>query len=214
MPALFRLLLALLVMTPQLGQAAGVIFQQVTAAEYQQVRKAARPGKTTITFPVRKQSTHLTIPTSAGPMVLQDQLIGEDEVQQGCSEEEHTVYTYRGYLTHFHRHVVEVTYYKTSQWWLIGEDGRRLTLWGKPLYAPDQNSIITICPGLAYSSGQPNALQLFQLKSGVLQKVWETQPTSWEPEEIFWTSANSLYLKRASFNDDTRSSTYWKLTIT
>ena len=215
MPAFFRLVLvlALLVMMPPLTRA-GVVFQQISAAEYQREQKAALPSKTTITFPVWKKGSQLTIPTTKGPLIFQDILIGETEVQQGHSEAEHTLYTYRGYLTHFHRHVVEVSYYETSQWWLIAENGLRLTLWGKPLYAPDQNSLIAICAGLEYSGGQPNVVQLLEIKNGVLQKVWEMSPTTWEPKEIFWTSPNSLYLQRQSYGGPTTSTSYWKLTIT
>ena len=216
MPAFFRLLLTLvlLIMTPPAAWAAGVVFQQISAAEYQREQKAAQPGKTTTTFPVWKKGNQLTIPTTKGPLVLQDIVVGETEVQQGRTEDEYTLYTYRGYLSHFHRHLVEVGYYETTQWWLIAENGLRLTLWGKPQYAPDQNSMVAICAGLDYSGGQPNVVQLFQIKSGVLQKVWEMRPTTWEPKEIFWTSPTSLYLRRESYGGATTSTSYWKLTIT
>ncbi|MBO0358839.1 hypothetical protein J0X19_12855 [Hymenobacter sp. BT186] len=201
-------------MMPLAGQAAGVVFQQISVAEYQREQRATQPSKTTITFPVWKKASQLTIPTTKGPLVLQDILIGETEVQQGHSEAEHTLYTYRGYLAHFHRHLVEVGYYETTQWWLIAENGLRLTLWGKPVYAPDQNSIVAICAGLDYSGGQPNVVQLLQIKNGVLQKVWEMRPTSWEPREIFWASPTSLYLRRESYGGSSPVSSYWKLTIT
>jgi hypothetical protein len=216
MPAFFHFLLAfaLLVTTPLVAQAAGVVFQQISVSEYQREQKAARPGATTITFPVWKKGRQLTIPTTKGPLVLQDILIGETEVEQGHVEDEYTLYTYRGYLTHFHRHLVEVGYYETTQWWLIADNGLRLTLWGKPCYAPDQSSIVTICAGLEYSGGQPNVVQLFQIKNGVLQKVWEMRPTTWEPKEIFWTSPTSLYMRRESYGGNTSVTSYWKLTIT
>ncbi|MCB2407623.1 hypothetical protein [Hymenobacter lucidus] len=185
---------------PLVATAGGVVVQQVTAAEYQQARKAARPGRTVVTFPVRKQGRRLSIPTSTGPVVLQDMIVGEAEVNQGHSEGETTIYTYHGYLSHFKRHLVEAAYYETTQWLLIGPDGRRLTLWGKPLYAPDQNRLVSICQGLEYSGGQPNIVQLFQLKNGVLQSTWELRPTAWEPEEIFWASPTLLYLKRANYS--------------
>lgn len=194
--------------------AAGVIFQQVTAADYQLARKVARACTAATTFPVHQQAGRLTIPTSAGPLVLQDQAIGETEVAQGLSEDQETHYTYRGYLLHFQRHLVEVTRYETTEWWLIAENGRRLTSWGPPVYAPDQNSIVTISAGLDYSGGQPNAVQLFQLKNGLLQKVWETRPTTWEPQDIFWASSRVLYLKRTAYSGSPGSVSYWKLTIT
>ncbi|HLK97904.1 MAG TPA: hypothetical protein VK364_09060 [Hymenobacter sp.] len=194
--------------------AASVTFSKLSAVDYERARKVA--GKTTpiVTQPLKKIRGAFAIPTTQGQQVFRDFIIGAAQIKQGHSEEEHTSYTYGGYLPRFRRHVVKVTYYETSQWWLVAENGRRLTLWGPPVYAPDQNRVATICPGLEYSGGQPNALQLFQLKEGVLQKVWEMQPTSWEPEEIFWTSLTTLYLKREWYSGTASGFSYWKLTIT
>ncbi|UOQ65175.1 hypothetical protein [Hymenobacter volaticus] len=195
-----------------LPSAPTVTFSEISASEYSQARKAATTAKPATTYPLKKTGSTLTVPTTQGLQVFRDLVIRETQVKQGHSEDEQITYTYMGYLTSFQRHVVKVTRYETSEWWLIAKNGRRLTLWGAPLYAPDQKQVVAICPGLEYSGGQPNIVQLFQMKDGVLQKVWETQPTTWEPEEIFWTSSTVLYLKRESYSDHTPIS-YWKLTI-
>ncbi|RSK42397.1 hypothetical protein EI293_15890 [Hymenobacter perfusus] len=110
--------------------------------------------------------------------------------------------------------MVEVTFCETGEWWLISPEGRRLTLYGSPEYAPGQQSIAVMCPGLEYGGGQPNSVQIFRLQQGVLRPLWEMRPTSWEPEELFWTDANTLYLKREEYPGGRQGAmTYWRLTV-
>lgn len=191
-----------------------IVFSRITAAEYAQVRRLTKKTTPEITWPLRKQRGQLTIPTNHGLQIYRDVVIDEAALRRGRSEDETTHYTYHGFLPHFRRHVVEVAYYETAEWWLIGNDGRRLTLYGPPQYSPDQQRIATICPGIEYSGGQPNALQLFQMRQDTLRKVWELRPTTWEPAEVCWLNNNTLYLKRATWAGAAQGSvSYWKLTI-
>lgn len=211
---LFFLLLSVFP-TPRAAPPAAVVrFSPISAAAYAQGRRQTRPAVAPVTFLVRKRNGQLIIPTSKGPQVYRDVVVDEASIRRGIGDEATTTYTYRGFLTRFQRHVVEVNFYETSEWWLIGNDGRRLTLYGPPQYSPDQQSIATICPGLEYSGGQPNALQLFRLQDGMLRKAWELRPENWEPAEIFWLNNNTLYLKRETWTVGANGNvSYWKMSF-
>ncbi|GAB3227365.1 hypothetical protein GCM10027346_10640 [Hymenobacter seoulensis] len=207
-------ILAPLLLSTAAPKPATVTFTRITAATYAGARQKMRPVVPPVTFPVKSRNGQLIIPTTAGPQVFRDVIINEASLARGISEAESTIYTYRGYLTGFRRHVVEVGFYESSEWWLVSPEGRRLTLYGPPQYSPDQQCIAAVCPGIEYEGAQPNALQLFQLQDGVLRKVWEVQPEKWEPEELFWVSPQTLYLKRdETAGTDKRTLTYWKLTV-
>lgn len=194
--------------------ASAVTFHQISAATYAQARRAARPEKVPTTFPVKALNGQLVIPTTAGPQTFRDVVIDEKSIAKGHGEEETTNYTYHGFLSGFRRHVVEVNFYETGEWWLISPEGRRLTLYGQPVYAPGQQRVAASCAALEYQAGQPNIVQLFQLQNGLLRHLWEIRPTSWEPQELFWTDANTLYLKRREFpNGQEKGQTYWRLTV-
>lgn len=209
---LLVLLLPLLPSPP--APAAAVTFQRISAATYAQARRAARPVQVPTTFPVKALNGQLVIPSTAGPQTFRDVVIDEKAIANGHGEDETTQYTYHGFLPGLRRHVVEVGFYETNEWWLISPEGRRLTLYGKPEYAPGQQRVAASCAALEYQAGQPNILQLFQLQNGLLRSVWEMRPTSWESEKLFWTGANTLYLKRQEFSDgQDKGQTYWRLMV-
>lgn len=191
-----------------------VTFHRISAATYVQARRVTKPVKVPTTFPVKARNGQLVIPTAAGPQTFRDVVIDEKAIANGHGEDETTQYTYHGFLSGFRRHVVEVAFYETGEWWLISPEGRRLTLYGQPEYAPDQQSVAASCAGLEYSGGQPNSVQILRLQNGVLRPLWEVRPTAWEPEELFWVDKNTLYLKRTEFPNDREGPTsYWKLVV-
>ncbi|MDU0371800.1 hypothetical protein ACFPAF_15465 [Hymenobacter endophyticus] len=209
-----QLPLVLLTLLPSPPAPPAVTLHRITAATYAQARRAAKPVQVPTTFPIKPLNGQFVIPTSSGPQTFRDVVIDEKAIANGHSEDESTNYVYHGFSAGFRRHVVEVTFYETGEWWLISPEGRRLTLYGKPVYAPDQQSIATICPGLEYSGGQPNALQIFRLQNGTLRPFWEVRPTSWEPEELFWVDKNTLYLKREEYPGGRQGAmSYWKLAV-
>lgn len=210
-----RLLVLLFVLLPGPPAPAPVVtFHQISAATYAQARRAAPPVQVPTTFPVKARNGQLVIPTTAGLQTYRNVVIDEQAIANGHGEDETTQYTYHGFLPGLRRHVVEVMFYETAEWWLISPEGRRLTLYGQPVYAPDQQSVAAICPGLEYSGGQPNAVQIFRLQHGVLRPLWEARPANWEPEELFWVNKNTMYLKREEYPGGRQGAmSYWKLTI-
>ncbi|WP_426490745.1 hypothetical protein [Hymenobacter sp. 102] len=210
-----QLLVLLLLFLPGLPAPAPVVtFHRISAATYAQARRAARPVKVPTTFPVKARNGQLVIPTTAGPQTFRDVVIDEKAIANGHGEAETTHYTYHGFLPGLQRHVVEVGFYETSEWWLISPEGRRLTLYGQPEYAPGLQRVAASSAALEYEGGQPNIVQLFQLQQGVLRPLWEVRPTRWEPQELFWTDANMLYLKRREFPQGQEGPiSYWKLTV-
>lgn len=191
-----------------------VAFRPISSAEYQRAKVLTKPAKVPTIFPVQARDGQFTIPTTTGPQHYRNIKIDAAAVARGHSEDEETRYAYLGLLTPFQRHLVGVTFYETGEWWLISPEGRRLTLYGPPLYSPDQRSVAAISPGLEYSGGQPNVVQLLRLQNGVLRPFWELRPTAWEPEELFWTGPDTLYLKGEQWTANQQGTlVYWQLTV-
>ena len=69
--------------------------------------------------------------------------------------------------------------------------------------------------GIEYGGGQPNILQLLELRNGILQQVWTLEPKTWEPYRICWNSANTLLLSREMWTGPNPGNTftYSKLTL-
>ena len=67
--------------------------------------------------------------------------------------------------------MVHVSYYETEKWVLLSDGGDRIELWGKPVFAPDGLHLVAICEGLEYGGGQPNLVQLLELRDGVPREV-------------------------------------------
>ena len=126
-----------------------------------------------------------------------------------------TTYTYLGYLVDFKCHLIRVQYYETAQWLLIDISGRQIELWGEPLFSPDLRHIVATCMGIEYGGGQPNMLQLLELRNGMLWQVWTLEPKIWEPYRIKWLSSTSLVLSKEMWTGKNPGSTftYAKLTI-
>lgn len=207
-------LLVLLLLPGPPAPAPVVTFHRISAATYAQARRAAQPVKVPTTFPVKARNGQLVIPTTGGSQTFRDVVIDEKAIANGHGEAETTHYTYHGFLPGLQRHVVEISYYETGEWWLISPEGRRLTLYGQPKYAPGLQRVAASSAALEYEAGQPNIVQLFQLQQGVLRPLWEVRPASWEPQELFWTDANTLYLKRREFPQGQEGPvSYWKLTV-
>ena len=106
-------------------------------------------------------------------------------------------------------------YYETAQWLLIDISGRQIELWGEPLFSPDLRHIVATCMGIEYGGGQPNMLQLLELRNGMLWQVWTLEPKIWEPYRIKWLSSTSLVLSKEMWTGKNPGSTftYAKLTI-
>ncbi|MDO7854392.1 hypothetical protein [Hymenobacter convexus] len=216
MKLLLLVLLALLLKLPAgAPPAVRVTFSPLTEAAYLAAKKTAVLTKPAMTFPVKKRNGRIVIPTAKGPKIFTDVVIDEAAFKKGHGEEESTVYTYLGYLVDFKCHLIQVQYYETTQWLLIDGSGHRIELWGEPMYSPDRRHIAAICMGIEYSGGQPNILQLLELRNGVLQQVWEQEPKTWEPYRIKWLSSSTLLLSREMWTckNPGTTFTYAKLTI-
>lgn len=206
-------LLLLLLSFQRPAAAATVTFHPVSAADYQKAKVLAKVTEVPTTFPVRARNGQFTLPTTAGPQHYRDIVIDAAAIARGQSDDQDTRYTYLGLLTPFQRHLVKVTYYETGEWWLISPEGRRLTLYGPPLYSPDKRTVAAINQGLEYEL-MPNVVQFFRLRNGVLRPFWELRPTTWEPEELFWAAPNTLYLQATKWTVGMRGPrVYWQLTV-
>ena len=131
------------------------------------VKKGCVETKLRVTFPLKKQRGRIIIPTVKGQKILVDVIVDEAFINQGHSEAEMTEYIYLRYLTAFQAHLIQVQFYETTQWLLIDASGRQIELWGEPVFAPDMKHIAASCMGIKYGGGQPDIIQLLELKNGV-----------------------------------------------
>ena len=184
-------------------------------AVYLVVKKGCVETKLRVTFPLKKQRGRIIIPTVKGQKILADIVVGEAFINQGHSKAEMTEYIYLGYLTVFQAHLIQVQFYETTQWLLIDASGRQIELWGEPVFAPDMKHIAASCMGIKYGGGQPDIIQLLELKNGVLSTVWSSEPKTWGPYRICWSSSNSLLLSKKMWTEKNpgNTSTHSKLTI-
>lgn len=211
------LLFALLLRIPATGPATvHVTFSPLTKAAYLVAKKSQVITKPKVTFPLKKQNRQLVIPTSKGPKVFTDIVIDDAAIKKDIGETESTIYDYLGYLPDFRCHLINVHYYETSAYLLIDAAGKQITLWGEPLFAPDMQHIVATCQGIEYSGGQPNSLQLLEMRNGALREVWSLKPQTWEPYRIGWASSNTLLLSKEMWTEKSQGTTYTyaKLTIT
>ena len=191
------LLLALLCGTVVIGSApVRVTLSPLTKAAYSQAEKSQITTKPRVTFPLKKQGSRIIIPTTKGSKVFKDVVITETFIKQGHSEDEATTYTYLGFLPDFKYHLLKVGFYETEAWLLVDSSGKSFELWGAPLFSPDMKRIAAICQGIEYGGGQPNIIQMLELQNGTLREIWTLRPKTWEPMILFWTSNNTLYLRK------------------
>jgi hypothetical protein len=148
-----------------------VTFSPLTKATYLAAKKATVSTKPVMTFPLKKMRGRIVIPTAKGPKVYQDVVIDDAAINRGHSEDEGKNYTYLGYSANFKSHLVHAQLYEIGQWLLIEDSGKETELWGEPILSPDKRHIIAVCMGIEYGGGQPNSLQLLELRNGTLQQV-------------------------------------------
>ena len=185
-----------------------VTFSPLTKAAYLAAKKTAVSTKPVVTFPLKKARGRIVISTAQGPQVFQDIVIDEVAIKKGHGEDEGKTYTYLGYLADFKCHLLHVQRYEMGQWLLIDASGKETELWGEPIFSPDKRHIIAACMGIEYGGGQPNILQLLELRNGVLQQVWKLEPKTWEPYRICWTSATTVLLSREMWTGDNPGNTF------
>jgi hypothetical protein len=202
MKLLLLLLLPLLVHLPASGPAAvRVTFSPLTEAAYVAAKKAGVSTKPAVTFPLKKARGRIVIPTAKGPKVFQDRGVGTDDTEQ-------VQFEYLGYLIGFKCHLLKVNYYETSEYLLIDGSGMQITLSGEPIFAPNMQHIVAICPGIEYGGGQPNIIELLGLQNGVLRKVWSLEPKTWEPYRISWATDKTLLLSKVMWTGKSPGNTY------
>ena len=192
-----------------------VTFSLLAKAVYLAVKKGCVETKLRVTFPLKKQCGRIIIPTVKGQKILADIIVDEAFINQGHSEAEMTEYIYLEYLTAFQAHLIQVQFYEMTQWLLIDASGRQIELWGESVFAPDMKHIAVSCMGIKYGGGQPDIIQLLELKNDVLSTVWSLEPKIWGPYRICWSSSNSLLLSKKMWTEKNpgNTSTHSKLTI-
>ncbi|GAB3587212.1 hypothetical protein [Hymenobacter daeguensis] len=209
-PALLLLLALLLKLPAGAPPKVRVTFSPLTKAAYLAAAKGGIVTAPTMTFPLKKQNGRIVIPTVKGPKVFKDVRRAEDETAE-------VTYLYQGFYAKLQHHLLQIRYYENAEWVIVEANGKISRLWSPPGYSPGLDYLFTGSGSLDYDM-MPNGLQLFRIGPGGLKKVWETAPTAWAPEDAFWTSGNTLFVKQRRYVNlevsDKHYFTYAKLTIT
>lgn len=205
---LLLLLTLLLKLPPDGPPKVRVTFNSLTEAAYVATGNAPVATKPRITFPLKKQQGRIVIPLPKGQKVYQDKGQGEDDSQQ-------VHYEYRGYRPQVRCHLIRVRYYETEEWLLIDSLGHAVKLCGEPLFAPDMQHVVAASEGLEYGGGQPNKVQLLEIRNGALREIWSLEPKTWEPQSLCWMSNNVLLVTKEMWTEKSQGTqyTYAKLTI-
>ncbi|MBO2010710.1 hypothetical protein [Hymenobacter negativus] len=206
------LLLLLLKMPPAATPGAvRVTFSALTKAAYLEAKKVAVLTKPAMTFPLKKAQGRVVIPTAKGSKAFQDNAVDEENPDW-------EKYTYLGYWPQFGCHLILHNHYEWSNYILLNRNGQEVELCEPPIYSPDLKSFVAISSGIEYWANS-NSIQLFRFQNGTWRQIWKVEPAvepaTWEPNEIYWLSANSLILKKRMWTGKNPGGTYTyaKLTI-
>ncbi|WP_046245128.1 hypothetical protein [Hymenobacter terrenus] len=203
------LLLALLFETSVADPAPGrVTSSPLMKTAYMEAKKACRAAQPQRTFPLKKANGRITIPTTKGPKVFKDVIVDEVALQKGIGEEETLIHDYLGFLPEFHCHLLKLSYYETSEYLMIDEAGRQITLCGEPIFSPDMRYIVASSQGIEYGGGQANVIELLELQKSGLRQIWKLEPKTWEPYRVCWASATALLLSKVMWTGKNPGSTY------
>ena len=210
-PVLLLLLTLLLKLPPGGLPTAKVTFSPFTKAAYLAAKKMVVETKPQVTYPVKKQSGRITIPTAKGNQAFRDNSIDEENPDW-------EKFTYRGYLPQFECHLIEHNHYEWSRYILVDKSGAKTAVSNLPVYSPDLKSFVAISGGVE-SAMYPNSIQLFRFENHHWREVWKLEPSvepmTWEPNDIHWLSNTVLILEKKMWTGKNPGTTYTyaKLTI-
>ena len=181
-----------------------VTLTPLTKAAYLQALKGAMVTKPHVTFPLKKQHGRLVIPTAKGPRVFRDSKLEEDNPDWEQFE-------YKGYLPQVECHLILHRHYEWARVIMVTKSGQQLTLQEDPVFSPDQRSFVALSGGLEYWADE-NYVRLYRLENHVWKRAWHTEPKSWEPAAICWSSDTTLLLRQLRWPSERR--TYAQLLLT
>lgn len=158
-----------------------------------------------LTRVVAKQRGTLTLPLRSGTKVLRD-------YHQHTDFDDQVAYQHHGYLAAVRLHLVEVTYYEGTEWWLLSYDTGAVTrLWSRPQFSPDQRQLATCSAGIEYGS-VPNGVQVFRVEPGRLTPLVAVRPEQWEPQRLAWRDNRTLELQ-TKIGPNLERTVYRRLTL-
>ncbi|RTQ46508.1 hypothetical protein EJV47_21375 [Hymenobacter gummosus] len=158
-----------------------------------------------LTQVVAKRRGTLTLPLRSGAKTLRD-------YHQHTDFDGQVGYQHHGYLAAVRLHLVEVTYYESTEWWLVSYDTGAVTrLWNRPQFSPNQQRVATYSAGLEYSA-VPNGVQVFQVTPGRLTPLVTLRPDGWEPQRLAWRDNRTLDVQ-AKVGPNLEHTVYKRLTL-
>lgn len=81
------------------------------------------------------------------------------------------------------------------------KSGIETDFWDNPILSPDKRHVVAFSCDLE-AGFMPNGIQLFQINSEHIEKVFEKEIDDWGPEKIKWESDTSLVIKRLRLDEN------------
>lgn len=184
-----------------------VTFSSLTKAAYLQALKGKIVINPHVAFPLKKQQGRLVIPSAKGAHMFRDGWVdGEHDAA--------TRYKYLGYWPSLHWHMVE-GYHFSEVYRLnaLTQSGQWLKLEGVPEIAPDTRQFM-VASGALDGMSTPT-IQLFRLRKGVWEEIWQVESQTWQVEQLNWIATNALLLEKKHWDKSFSRTwyTYARLTI-
>jgi len=146
---------------------------------------------------VRRQGLDLLLrPTAGAEVRLSSSPDAEFTLQNGKAVR----YVYWGSLPTAHQWVVRAWYWEAAGTVLVDQrTGRHVELLGEPAPGPDSRFVLLTSPGLG-GGDQANALNLVQIEATGPRRLWQREPTRWEPQQARWAGPGRAVLKVRHLN--------------
>lgn len=131
-----------------------------------------------------------------------DSVVLKNDTSDG---ENYVTYHYKKTLSEINFVHIQGTYYEWTSDFLINlKDGRKTRMWEYPIFSPNRK--LFICYSSDLESGEMvNGIQLFSLKDGMIQNVFEKELIDWAPNEIKWSSDSTLLIRRERYDENHNS---------
>ena len=101
-----------------------------------------------------------------------------------------------------------IGYYEGSQYLIVDrENGKKIWIWGMPVYSPDNKHFVTYSCDLeaGYDS---NGFQLFEIRNNKAIHKWSKIIRDWGPIEIRWKNDSTLYIAQMRIDSKNNSQSY------
>ena len=170
----------------------GVKLMALTKAAYLQAKSQRPATHERRTFPLKKSSGKIVVPTTAGNKVFKDRKVSP--------ETQNASYDYLGYFPRVQEHLLKTSHWEAEEVLLeevltVRSDGRILRFLSEPVYSPGKKYLV-VALHISFEGAENGLLQVFEQQSDTVKLLWEATPEDWDAAEVFWATDNTIFVKQ------------------